>query len=108
MANLVKADTLIILSDIDGLYDKNPREHKDAIIISTVNKIDENIENMASGAGTKVGTGGMITKINAAKMATENNIDVIIANGNDPHIIYDILDGEEIGTIFLGERNKNQ
>ena len=96
VANLVKADTLIILSDIDGLYDKNPREHKDAIIISTVNKIDENIENMASGAGTKVGTGGMITKINAAKMATENNIDVIIANGNDPHIIYDILDGAEL------------
>ena len=106
VANLVKADTLIILSDIDGLYDKNPRENKDAKIISEVKKITEDIEQMASGAGTKVGTGGMITKINAAKMAIENNIDVIVANGEDPHIIYDILDGEEIGTIFLSERNK--
>ena len=107
VATIVNADTLIILSDIDGLYDKNPREHKDAKIIHTVSKINESIENMASGAGTDKGTGGMITKITAAKMANESGCDVIIANGNDPHIIYDILDGEEIGTIFLGERNKN-
>lgn len=103
VSNLVNATVLIILSDIDGLYDKNPREFSDAKIIHTVKKIDEKIENMASGAGTKNGTGGMITKIRAAKMATANGIDVIIANGNDPHIVYDILDGEEIGTIFKGE-----
>ena len=100
VSGLVKADTLIILSDIDGLYDKNPREHKDAKMIHTVESIDKKIENMAEGAGTKAGTGGMITKIRAAKLATENNIDVIIANGEDPHILYDIIDGEEIGTIF--------
>lgn len=103
VANLVNATVLIILSDIDGLYNKNPREYSDAKIIHTVEKINEEIENMASGAGTKNGTGGMITKIKAARMATVNNIDVIIANGNDPHIVYDILDGVEIGTVFLGE-----
>lgn len=103
VANLVNAGTLIILSDIDGLYDKNPREHSDAKIIRTVDVIDDNIVNMASGAGSNRGTGGMITKITAAKMATKTGCDVIIANGSDPHIIYDIIDGKEIGTIFKGD-----
>ncbi len=103
VSKLINANTLIILSDIDGLYDKNPREYPDAKIIKTVDVINENIENMASGAGSKRGTGGMITKISAAKMATKNGCDVIIANGSDPHIIYEILDGVEIGTIFKGD-----
>lgn len=103
VSGLVNATALVILSDIDGLYDKNPREHKDAKIIKTVDVIDKSIEDMATGAGTKTGTGGMITKIKAAKMATDNNIDVIIANGKDPHILYDIIDGKEIGTIFKGK-----
>lgn len=103
VSKLVNADTLIILTDIDGLYDKNPREYTDATIIRTVENIDENIEAMASGAGSKNGTGGMITKISAAKMATDAGTDVIIANGSDPHIIYDVLEGKEIGTVFLGK-----
>ena len=102
VAGLVDADLLILLSDIDGLYDKNPREHSDAKIIHKVEKITDEIEDMASGAGTKNGTGGMITKIKAAKMANEKGIQMVIANGDDPHIVYSIIDGEEIGTVFGG------
>ena len=102
VATIVDADTLVILSDIDGLYDKNPREYSDAKIIHKVTEVNEEIENMASGAGTDRGTGGMITKITAAKMANKAGCDVLIANGDDPHIIYDILDGEIIGTLFTG------
>ncbi len=100
VSTLVQADTLIILSDIDGLYNKNPREFSDAVIIHTVDEINSEIEAMASGAGSSKGTGGMITKISAAGMATKVGCDVVIANGSDPHIIYDILDGNEIGTLF--------
>ena len=104
VSKIVNADTLIILSDIDGLYNKNPREYTDAKIIRQIDVIDNSVEEMASGAGSNRGTGGMITKITAAKMATETGTDVVIANGCDPHIIYDILDGEEIGTIFTGRK----
>ena len=104
VSTLVDADTLIILSDIDGLYNKNPREFSDAVIINRVEEITEEIESMASGAGSSKGTGGMITKISAAKMATKIGCDVIITNGSDPHIIYDVLDGEEIGTLFAGRK----
>ncbi len=104
VSTLVDADTLIILSDIDGLYNKNPREFSDAVIINRVEEITEEIELMASGAGSSKGTGGMVTKISAAKMATKIGCDVIIANGSDPHIIYDVLDGEEIGTLFAGRK----
>ena len=104
VSKIVNANTLIILSDIDGLYNKNPREFSDAEIIHEVNDITEEIENMASGAGSSKGTGGMITKITAAKMATEAGCDVIIANGSDPHVLYDIIEGEVIGTVFTGRK----
>lgn len=104
VSTLVDADTLIILSDIDGLYNKNPREFSDAYLLHTVEEITDEIEKMASGAGTSKGTGGMITKISAAKMATSAGCDVIIANGSDPHVIYEILDGNQIGTLFKGRK----
>ena len=100
VATLVEADLLIILSDIDGLYDGDPRQNADAKLISVVEKTDESIEALAGGAGSGLGTGGMITKIHAAMEATKNGIDMLIANGADPDVLYDILDGKQIGTLF--------
>lgn len=101
VASLIKADILILLSDIDGLYTNDPRKDSSANIISIVNGISREIEEVASGAGTTFGTGGMITKISAAKICNESGVDMVIANGKDPHIIYDILSGEDLGTLFL-------
>lgn len=100
VATLVEADLLIILSDIDGLYDSDPRQNADARLISVVEKTDESIEALAGGAGSGLGTGGMITKIHAAMEATKNGIDMLIANGADPDVLYNILDGKQIGTLF--------
>ncbi len=101
-AALIKADLLILLSDVDGLYDKNPVIHEDAKFIQEVDCIDASIEAMASGSVSDVGTGGMTTKIQAAKIATEAGCDMIIANGADFTILYDIVDGKRIGTRFKG------
>ena len=100
VATVVKADLLIILSDIDGLYNSDPRVNQDALLIPLVEKIDKSIEALAGGAGSNRGTGGMITKIHAAKEATAKGVDMLIANGSDPDVLYDILDGKEIGTLF--------
>lgn len=100
VATVVKADLLIILSDIDGLYNSDPRVNPNASLIPLVEKIDESIEALAGGAGSNRGTGGMITKIHAAKEATAKGVDMLIANGSDPDVLYDILDGKEIGTLF--------
>ena len=99
VAKLVKADALIILTDIDGLYDKNPNE-ADAKLIPIVEKIDEKIKLMAGGAGTVLGTGGMETKIHAAEMATQAGIDTIIINGDPIDNIYKLFDNKQIGTLF--------
>lgn len=104
VSKLVGADLLIILSDIEGLYDSNPKEHKECKLISVVDKIDESIRKCAGSSGTKRGTGGMITKLDAAEIATGAGVDMIIANGSDPMIIMDIIRGEERGTLFLGKR----
>lgn len=101
VAKLVNADLLIILSDIDGLYDCDPRENKDGKLISVVETVDDTIRHYAGGSGTKLGTGGMITKIKAAEIATGAGTNMVIANGQDPMIILNILKGEEIGTLFL-------
>lgn len=101
VAKLVSADLLIILSDIDGLYDANPRENKDGKLISVVETIDDTIKKYAGGSGTKRGTGGMVTKIQAAEIATSAGTNMVIANGTDPMVLLDILKGEEIGTLFL-------
>ncbi len=100
VAKLVDADVLIILTDIDALYDGDPRLEKGAKRISYVEKIDENIELLAGDVGSKFGTGGMKTKISAAKIATKSGITTCIIKGDNPNNIYDLLDGNDIGTIF--------
>jgi glutamate 5-kinase len=100
VAILVKADLLIMLSDIDGLYESAPSVNPNARLISYVSKIDENIYNIAGGAETLTGTGGMFTKIKAAENLMKNGIRTVIASGENINIIYSILEGEEIGTFF--------
>jgi len=106
VAQLIDADLLILLSDIDGLYSADPKKVKNAEIIRTVKTITPELENLASGAGTSFSTGGMITKLSAAKICADAHIDTIITNGNDPNIIFDILDGKEIGTHFVSNGKK--
>lgn len=99
-ASIIHADLLILLSDIDGLYDDDPAKNQNAKLIPVVSTINESIESMAKGAGSKHGTGGMITKIHAAKFANEHNIPMIIGNGDRPAILYDILNNDYRGTLF--------
>jgi len=101
VARLAHADLLIILSDIDGLYDSDPHKNPDAHFIPVVTEIDSSIEKMAGGAGSKLGTGGMATKINAAKIANDAGIDMIIMNGNNPDKLYGLFENDETGTIFI-------
>lgn len=100
VAELTNADILILLSDIDGLYDKNPAKYADAKLISEVNEITEDIIASADGEGTSRGTGGMVTKLLAARNAMEAGIEMVIANGKNPKIIYDILEDKAICTRF--------
>lgn len=100
VATISKADLLVILSDIDGLYTSDPHLNPEAEAIHTVDKITDYIEEIAGGAGSNLGTGGMATKINAAKIATEAGIDMIIMNGRNPEDLYDLFEDKEIGTIF--------
>lgn len=100
VADLVGADMLIILTDIDGLYDSDPRKNPNAKKISVVNCIDDNIRKMAGGSGSNRGTGGMSTKITAAAAATSAGINCCIMSGNSPENIYKLIDGEQIGTMF--------
>ncbi|MBQ6181632.1 MAG: glutamate 5-kinase [Ruminococcus sp.] len=104
VAELSGADLLLILSDIDALYDDDPRSNPDAKPISVVEEITPEIESVAGGAGTSLGTGGMSTKINAAKIATEAGIDMVIMNGRDPEKLYDLFEDKDIGTIFLAKK----
>ncbi len=101
---LVQADLLILLSDIDGLFTDDPNRNPEAKFIEYVNQVDEHFEKMAKGASSDVGTGGMATKINAARLATSAGADMIIANGADMSIIHRIMDGERIGTLFKANR----
>lgn len=101
VATLVKADLLIIMSDIDGLYDSDPRANPDAKLISRVEAITDDIVGAAKGAGSSLGTGGMATKIRAAKIATDNGIDMLIINGSEPNNLYDVFDGKSVGTLFV-------
>lgn len=104
---LVKADLLILLSDIDGLYTDDPNKNKDAKLISTVTEINEELQKMAKGVSSDFGTGGMATKIAAARIANDSGADMIIANGADFGILDDIMEGKEIGTLFLAHKNPN-
>ena len=100
VAEGVRADLLILLSDIDGLYTSDPRSNPDAKLISEVREITPEIEALGGGAGSSLGTGGMQTKLRAARIATEAGCDMIIANGAYPELLYSIMDGEKVGTRF--------
>jgi glutamate 5-kinase len=104
VAELVDADLLILLTDIDGLYSADPKTDPEASIISKVYDINPNIEALAAGSGTSFATGGMATKITAAKICMESCIDMIIANGSAPSVIHEILSGENVGTFFYFSR----
>ena len=101
VADLVGADMLIILTDIDGLYDSDPRKNPDAKKIPVVSYIDDHIREMAGSSGSNRGTGGMATKITAAAAATSAGINCCVMSGNFPENIYKLIDGEQIGTMFL-------
>jgi glutamate 5-kinase len=106
VANLVDADLLILLSDVHGLYTADPRKDPEAKLIPVVEKIDAEIEAMAGGAGTSRGTGGMATKIEAAKLATRSAIAVVITEGSIPDVITRLAEGESVGTLFLPTATK--
>ncbi len=106
VAAVAKADLLINLSDIDGLYDSDPHKNPDARLISRVEHPGD-VESFAGDAGSCVGTGGMITKIRAAKIAGNAGIPMIITNGSDPEILYRITDGEHVGTYFVPRKDKD-
>ena len=99
------AELLILLTDTDGLYTANPREDPDAKLIPEITAITDEIIALAGGSGSNMGTGGMITKIRAAEIATKAGCDMIIANGKDPNILYNIIEGKVVGTKFIGKKN---
>lgn len=103
VAGLVDADLLIILSDIDGLYTANPHSDPSAQLISIVTSIDSHIEDIAGGAGSSMGTGGMSTKITAAKIATNSGIPMLIASSESSDILYRLIEGEDVGTLFTAK-----
>lgn len=100
VAKLINADVLIILSDIDGFFSANPAEDENAVLIPVVSRIDDAMLHMAGPSVSRLGTGGMTTKLGAAKLATESGIDTFIMNGSTPEDIYRLLDGRQVGTHF--------
>ena len=104
VAVLCKAQKLVIFSDIDGFYDKDPRLHPNAKLIKYVDNIDEKTKSLAGGAGSRRGTGGMRTKLEAAGLATAQGTEVIITNGKNPSSLYDIIEGKSVGTLFKQAR----
>ncbi len=107
VAALIHADMLILLSDIDGLYTDDPHNNSNAKFIDFVEEITDELADMGKGSSTSVGTGGMATKISAAKIATDSGADMIIVNGEDVSIINRLLLGENTGTLFKAHKNKN-
>ena len=105
VAELVEADLLILLSDIEGMFTADPKTNPQAELIATVAEIDERLEEMAGGSGSDYGTGGMATKVHAAKVATAAGADMVIANGKRIHVINDIMAGKQVGTLFISGKN---
>ena len=107
VTSLTNADLLILLSDIDGLYTDDPRQNPDATLVECVEKMDDSYDAMAKGStGSDVGTGGMATKLNAARIATMSGADMIIANGKDVGIIHEIMEGNFRGTFFKANKEE--
>jgi len=104
VAAAIGADLLVLLSDIDGLYDKDPRRHPDARLIPTVERVDDELFTLAEDSSTGLGTGGMITKLSDSGIATEAGCEMVIANGSKPEVLYDIAAGRPAGTRFLTGR----
>ena len=105
VACTVKADLLVLLSDIEGLYTADPRKDPNATLIPVVQEVTADIEALAGGVGSGLGTGGMATKLRAARMVTAAGCDMIIANGERPSLLYNIVEGKPEGTRFLGKIN---
>ena len=106
VAALVDADMLVLLSDIDGLYDSDPHKNPDANLIAVVDRIDDEILALAGGVGSSMGTGGMVTKLEAARIAGSAGIDMVITNGAFPESLYTLATGGQIGTLFRGQGRK--
>lgn len=104
VATSIKADLLVLLSDIDGLYTADPRTTTNAILIPKVEELTSEIMALAEGKGSALGTGGMVTKLRAAELCMQNGCDMVIANGSDPNVLYAIVDGTPCGTRFLAKR----
>ena len=102
VAESVKAELLILLSDINGLYTADPHKDPNATLIPVINELTDDIYALAGASSTKQGTGGMVTKLRAAAIATKAGCDMVIANGKNPEGLYDILDGKAVGTRFIG------
>ncbi|MBQ9953694.1 MAG: glutamate 5-kinase [Clostridia bacterium] len=100
VAKGAEADLLVLLTDIDGLYTADPRKDPDAKLVSVVSEITPELLATAGGKGSALGTGGMATKLSAAKLCLEAGISTVIANGDDPEKLYDIIEGKSVGTIF--------
>lgn len=100
VATITNADLLVILTDINGYYDRNP-SNPDAKMYHNIYDLSEEIEKAAGGAGSTLGTGGMLTKVHACRLAAEAGINAIIVNGQDPRIVFDIIDGKDVGTLFV-------
>ena len=104
VAVLCSASKLIILSDIDGFYDRDPRLDPNAKLIHRITQIDDSVKSLAGGAGSRRGTGGMKTKLQAAELAISHGIDTTVTNGKNPEAIYEILKGNSAGTLFVGQK----
>lgn len=102
-AKIIHADVLILLSDIDGLFDDDPTKNPQANLIPVVEELNDDIYKLAKGATSKTGTGGMVTKLHAADIATQSGIDMVIANGANPDILYHILEGSNKCTRFIAK-----
>lgn len=108
VASLIGADLLVLLSDIDGLFTDDPHNNPDAKLIETVTELDERLLHMAKeSTGSDVGTGGMTTKLNAARIATWSGADMIIANGKDVGVLHKILEDDFVGTVFLANKDED-
>ncbi len=104
VAKSIRADLLVLLSDIDGLFTKDPHRDPDAELIPLVTELTDEVYMLAGVSASEQGTGGMVTKLRAADICTSCGCDMVIANGNNVDVLYDIVDGKSVGTRFVGKR----